>query len=152
MDCSTTVIVIILIVVAILLYFNLTGKDTSIFGGHKVVYDKETLHIHKFKELKDKLRALSPIWTNKQIHNSAELIVSEFLKSMNGELKSDKQTAAEHIDNLIVAYIDSDDLQTFIVNEQTSTDNQQTSTDNQQTRLINNLHEFINSWQKSNNS
>ena len=129
MDCSTIVIVIILIAVAILLYFSFTNKDTSISGGHKVEHDGKTLHIKKFKELKDKLRALNSGWNDEQIRDRAELIVNEFLKSMNYE-----QAAAKYIDDLIVAYTNSKYLQTSIVDDQTT--------------VIDDLHEFINNQQE----
>ena len=130
MDCSTIVIVIILIAVAILLYFNFTDKDASIFGGHKVKYDEKTLKIKKFKDLKDKLKALNSDWTNKQIRGEADLIVSVFLGSMNDELKSNEQAAAKYIDDLIVAYTNSKYLQISKVDLQV---------------FIDRLHEFINS-------
>lgn len=133
MDCSTIVIVIILIAVAILLYFNFTDKDTSIFGGHKVAYGEKTLHIHKYKDLKDKLKnklkESNSVWTKEKIRNRVKLIVSVFLESMNDELKSNEQAAAKYIDDLIDAYTNSEYMQTSIVDERT---------------LINNLDIFIN--------
>ena len=79
MDCLTiTLIIVLIVVIALFLYCMFTGKSVNIKGGHKVEYTVEgqnkptTLHIHKFKELKEFLKESKNISDDKDAHKEAE--------------------------------------------------------------------------------